>query len=79
MRYISEDEDPNASLLFAVDFMPPGGCAADAQWCVEFNQTSYDTPNARFILGERVYCLQDTMVGPPAEKTISTILPIFQF
>lgn len=76
-RYLPNDD--NARYMFAVDFMPPGMCGPDDQWCVEFNQTSYDLPKTRFVLGERVYCLQDTMIGPPADKTVSVRLPIFAF
>jgi hypothetical protein len=74
MRYLPND--PNAKFMFAVDFMPPGMCN-ETKWCVEFNQTSYDTHTAKLILGERIYCLQDTMVGPPANKTVSVRLPLF--
>ena len=76
-RYLPKD--PKAADLFAIDFMPPGMCSPTAKWCIEFNKTSYDNSLAKFILGERIYCLQDTMIGPPANRTISTRLPIFMF
>lgn len=73
-RYLDSDA---ADGLYAVDFFAPGGCTnhATPQWCVEFNATSYNSTSILspwLYLGERVYSVLETGIGPSANTTISS-------
>lgn len=82
-RYLSGSGivDTDADSLFAIDFMPPGKCEGSSfpQWCVEFNATSMARVGVipYLILGERVYAVGDTMIGPLASEMIGTELLVF--
>ena len=71
----------SADLFFAIDFMPPGKCSTSLypQWCVEFNETSYKHIGSSpyIILGERIYSLNETKIGPDASQTIGVQLLVF--
>ena len=71
----------SADLFFAIDFMPPGKCSTSLypQWCVEFNDTSYKHIGSSpyLILGERIYSLNETKIGPDASQTIGVELLVF--
>jgi hypothetical protein len=64
--------------LFAIDFTGPGGCAQSPtpQWCVEFAESSYPKPLIR--LGERVYGVAETTIGPCADTTIPSVALYFE-
>ena len=78
-RYLNDNIDDDFKALvdkyfYAIDFLPPGQCQyhANKEWCFEFDTYpqfkhiyEYD-----MILGERIYSVGATGVGPPAENMI---------
>lgn len=56
--------------LFAVEFYYEGGCQGSQypQWCKELNATFYPYPV--ITLGERIYGVKETTVGPCANITL---------
>ena len=77
-RYLN---DAVAGSLYAVDFMPPGKCKGveEPQWCIEFNSSSmpHIGHNPYLILGERIYGVVETKVGPSENSTLGTELLVF--
>lgn len=67
--------------LFAIDFFPPGLChdSLYPQWCIEYSESSLSKLQARITLGERIYLLGETMIGPYAYDLIPSKLLLFQF
>lgn len=78
-RYIPAD--PQASGLFAIDVMPPGKCAGRAlsnpKWCLELVSASFSTPHPVFQLGERIYSISSTTIGPASNQTLAARFFIF--
>ena len=73
VRYLGDD-NMLAPYLYAIDFYPPGGCdrsSTPKQWCVEFYPDNYDFKLRKLypIIGERMYTLQETALGNPANLT----------
>jgi hypothetical protein len=68
--------------LFAIDYFPPNGCIDHKypQWCVEYNPTDYLTTGLIPFLevGERVYSVAKTTIGPAANTTIPTAILYFE-
>ena len=68
--------------LFAVDFLPSGKCSTrpsdQQQWCFEWDDISFGKLNFPYIiLGERIYAVSETGLGPPANTTIGSELLMF--
>ena len=75
----------SSSLLFALDVMPPGECDprdAVRGFCVELSEdavrTGLEGEQERFLsLGERVYSVAKTGVGPDAAQMVPSLLLFF--
>jgi len=81
-RYLPAGYEGFADMLFAIDVMAPGQCAAAAQpkWCVELNNTEVLRPSAKkpyWGVGERVYANAVTGVGPSVNYTIMSELLVY--
>ena len=87
-RYIRNAEGPRinddmkntiSKYFFALDFLPDGQCSGhpNPKYCFEFNTTTKAWFNKAFFLGERVYGVKSSTVGPPAEKMIPPRLITF--
>jgi len=65
--------------FFAIDFFEPGGCLASLypQWCVEYNASSLKSNNTYIFVGERIYMLNITHIGPYANTTIPSQVLLF--
>jgi hypothetical protein len=70
----------NSSYFFAIDFLPPGGCAykglQSTNWCVDFNESSISLRSSMW-LGERIYSVFQTTIGSSANTTIGCKLLVF--
>ena len=67
----------NIDNLFAIDYFEPGGCATSStpQWCFEYNASNVANTNigiqkTYLEIGERIYGVSATQVGPYANGTI---------
>lgn len=76
-RYLPDNGSPLVDQLFAVELMPKGMCAEDSKWCVELEKDAYST--TAFLMGERIYSLAATTVGPPANTTVGAQVLTFTF
>lgn len=75
-RYFMNEQ--KAEHFYAIDFFFPGGCSIEpSAWCVEFNQSSMRVTN-KLALGERVYGIRDTSIGPYGYNVIPAKLLIFR-
>lgn len=76
-RYFSEasleTNQAEVAALFAIDFLPPGGCAGAAhpQWCVEYDTQSY-AESRHLMISERIYSVTASQVGPAKEMVVTS-------
>jgi len=84
-RYLPADTSPAISnALFAIDVLPYGACASvpanEAKWCYEFGEWADKQVKIKFpiiLMGERVYSLKATLIGPAANVTLSSRVLVF--
>ncbi len=80
-RYIENANGPRineamkntiSKYFYAIDFLPDGQCTGhpDPKYCFEFNTEANAWFEKAFFLGERVYGVKATTVGPPSDKLI---------
>jgi len=77
--------------LFAIDFYPEGYCSEPeyaSQWCYEYSKKALNPiiPNPNGLppillpeIGERIYSIASTNVGPSVEETLPSRLVAFDF
>lgn len=84
-RYLPADTSQDiANAMFAIDVLPYGACAKvpvnEVKWCYEFGKWTDSEIKVKFpfvVLGERIYCLNDTLIGPAANVTLSSRVIVF--